>query len=131
MKKRVRLTESDLRRIVKESVRRVMVNELGDTPGGQYMLGRVAGRRYSKESPNDDDYANDVSDYAENAKPDEKYEDFPMSLMFDSGAEDQYAYEKMMQDKVFLHKIIGVYSAYMNDYGYDDMLSEFELAFGE
>lgn len=42
-KRLIRLTESDLHRIVKESVNRVL-NEIGDTPKGQYMLGRVAGR---------------------------------------------------------------------------------------
>ena len=42
-KKLIRLTESDLHRIVKESVNKVL-NEIGDTPKGQYMLGRVAGR---------------------------------------------------------------------------------------
>ena len=43
-KKLIRLTESDLRRIVKESVNRVL-NEIGDTPKGQYMLGRLQGRQ--------------------------------------------------------------------------------------
>ena len=42
-KKLIRLTESDLHKIVKESVNRVL-NEIGDTPRGQNMLGRVAGR---------------------------------------------------------------------------------------
>ena len=42
-KKLIRLTESDLHRIVKESVNRVL-NEIGDTPKGQYMLGRLQGR---------------------------------------------------------------------------------------
>ena len=43
-KKLIRLTESDLHRIVKESVNRVL-NEIGDTPRGQYMLGRLQGRQ--------------------------------------------------------------------------------------
>ena len=43
-KKLIRLTESDLHRIVKESVNKVL-NEIGDTPYGQYMLGRA----YSRE----------------------------------------------------------------------------------
>lgn len=43
-KKLIRLTESDLHRIVKESVNRVL-NEIGDTPKGQYMLGRLQGRQ--------------------------------------------------------------------------------------
>ena len=39
----VRLTESDLHRIIKESVNRVL-NEIGDTPRGQEKLGAVAKR---------------------------------------------------------------------------------------
>lgn len=43
-KKLIRLTEQDLHRIVKESVNRV-INEIGDTPKGQYMLGSLAARQ--------------------------------------------------------------------------------------
>lgn len=46
MKKLVRLTEGDLHRIVKESVNKVL-NEIGDTPKGQYMLGRLHHRSSS------------------------------------------------------------------------------------
>jgi len=42
-KKLIRLTESDLHRIVKESVNKI-INEIGDTPRGQYALGAVDGR---------------------------------------------------------------------------------------
>lgn len=42
-KKTVRLTESDLHKIIKESVKSVL-NEIGDTPKGQYALGAVKGR---------------------------------------------------------------------------------------
>ena len=44
MKHRVRLTESDLHSIVKESVKKVL-NEVGNTTKGQYMLGRLAARK--------------------------------------------------------------------------------------
>lgn len=43
MKRKIRLTESELRNIVAESIKNVL-NEIGDTHRGQYMLGRVAGR---------------------------------------------------------------------------------------
>lgn len=43
-KKLIRLTESDLHRIVKESVNKIL-NEIGDTAKGQYMLGRLQGRQ--------------------------------------------------------------------------------------
>jgi hypothetical protein len=42
-KKLIRLTESDLHRIVKESVNKI-INEIGDTPRGQHALGAVDGR---------------------------------------------------------------------------------------
>ena len=41
--KLIRLTEGDLHNIVKESVKRIL-NEIGDTPRGQYMLGRLTGK---------------------------------------------------------------------------------------
>lgn len=42
-KKAIRITESDLHRIVKESVQKI-INEIGDTPRGQRALGAVAAR---------------------------------------------------------------------------------------
>lgn len=39
----IRLTEGQLHRIIDESVRKV-INEIGDTKRGSYMLGRAAGR---------------------------------------------------------------------------------------
>jgi hypothetical protein len=59
-KKLIRLTESDLHRIVKESVNRIL-NEIGDTAKGQYMLGRLQGRQMGNgnrdAAMNTDDYA--------------------------------------------------------------------------
>lgn len=56
-KKIIRLTESDLHRIIKESVKRVL-NEVGDTSKGQHMLGRL----HAKKVVNSED--DDVFDYA-------------------------------------------------------------------
>ena len=42
-KKLIRLTESDLHKIVKESVHKI-INEIGDTEKGQDALGQVYGR---------------------------------------------------------------------------------------
>lgn len=42
-KKTIKLTESDLKNLLKESVTNVL-NEIGDTPRGQYALSAVAGR---------------------------------------------------------------------------------------
>lgn len=44
MKKLIRLTESDLHRIVKESVSRIL-REVGETPGGQRKLGALQARK--------------------------------------------------------------------------------------
>ena len=43
MKRKIRLTEGDLHKIVKESVNRIL-NEIGDTAKGQYMLGKLQRR---------------------------------------------------------------------------------------
>lgn len=43
-KKIIRMTESDLHNLVKESVNRIL-NEIGDTPKGQHALGRLAYRK--------------------------------------------------------------------------------------
>ena len=59
-KKLIRLTESDLHRIVKESVNRVL-NEIGDTNRGQYHLGRAAMRRVNM---GDYDDAREIDRYA-------------------------------------------------------------------
>ena len=103
MKKKIlRLTESDLHKIVKESVNRVLINEIGDTERGQRMLGRVGGRAYDR---GDYDYADEVSDYAEKNS---HYGDSD----FMHGNMEQQAYEEMMRDKDFLYKIASVYDAY-------------------
>lgn len=48
MKKLIRLTESDLHRIIEGAVKHT-INEIGDTYRGQYMLGRLAGRKYRND----------------------------------------------------------------------------------
>lgn len=60
MRRVIRLTESDLHRIVAESVKQA-INEIGDSPKGQYALGQAAGRRYvmaNNEEPGSDEYWN-------------------------------------------------------------------------
>lgn len=54
-KKLIRLTESDLHKIVKESVNRVL-NEIGDTERGQYALGSLAKRKQQRGETFDNDY---------------------------------------------------------------------------
>ena len=125
-KKLIRLTESDLHRIVKESVKKIMINELGDTRNGQEMLGRVAGRAFANGN---DDFGNKVGKYADDAAElyDDSIDSHPYEEHFDDGMKNQYAYEQMMQDKDFLKKMARVYA--VKDYGYDDMLSQFEFEF--
>lgn len=48
-----KLTESRLRNMIKESVKGV-INEIGDTAKGQYMLGRLAQRQAENVPPNKD-----------------------------------------------------------------------------
>lgn len=61
MKKLVRLTEKDLHHLIKESVKKT-INEIGDTPKGQYALGKLAGRYKNNPQRNHEigDYANDA-----------------------------------------------------------------------
>lgn len=47
MRQIYRITESDLHRIIAESVNMVL-NEVGETEDGQYLLGRLAGRKASR-----------------------------------------------------------------------------------
>ena len=48
MKKVIRLTEEDLHNIIKESVKKAL-NEIGDTPDGQYALGKLAQRQLHRD----------------------------------------------------------------------------------
>lgn len=54
----VKLNETQLRKVVSESVKKVLneesvLNEIGDTPAGQWMLGRLAGRQRNREYPDE------------------------------------------------------------------------------
>lgn len=95
-KKLIRLTESDLHRIVKESVNNVL-NEIGDTPYGQYMLGRAANRAL-----NYPDGDNTFSDLKKKAKESafnsglSKYADGRHTSYFFDGDEDQENFDKQV-----------------------------------
>jgi len=73
----IRLTEGDLHRIVKESVRRT-INEIGNTPKGQKRLGALA-QRYAQRNLDYD--ARDknskeaqIYDYAKKARGGDEYD---------------------------------------------------------
>ena len=64
-KNRIRLSESQLHRVIKEAVKNVL-KEIGDTYRGQYMLGRANQRAlYNRE----DGKEAEISDYAFNQRP--------------------------------------------------------------
>ena len=79
MKKVIRLTESDLNNIIKESVNNAVqnvldrlnklnessINEIGDTPMGQYQLGRLEKRQNNNGQQDDAFYTNQ---YASNKR---------------------------------------------------------------
>lgn len=104
MKKIVRLTESDLHRLVERSVRRAL-NEIGDTKSGQYMLGRVAGR--AKDRGDKELYRRAKSYRTESPDYDDK--DMTDKLFkhhaFNQGKEDQEDYQyyrnKDKEDKYY------------------------------
>ena len=66
-KKLIKLTEIDLHRIVKESAQKIL-NEIGDTPRGQFALGAVAARAghrmFNSKSDRERDYWNNVENHA-------------------------------------------------------------------
>ena len=90
MKRTIRLTESDLHRIVMESVKQA-INEIGDTDEGQYDLGRAAARRYWRSINSDDlqgavdngDYADTIASHAALNTPNTE-----IGKNFDYGFED-------------------------------------------
>lgn len=86
-KKVIRLTEGDLHRIVKESVNRVL-NEIGDTPRGQYMLGRTGERALRRDDGKTMNMARQTAFRARENNPNlgKGYEDY--------GVADQYNHEE-------------------------------------
>jgi hypothetical protein len=99
-KRLIRLTESDLHRIVKESVNNVL-NEIGDTNRGQYMLGRLAGRKYANNyNKNGYDEAGKIANYAQQQRPYKSVYN-PYTSGYDNGFEgndgqEGYDYYKKM-----------------------------------
>lgn len=55
MKQRIHLTEGQLNKIIKESVKNIL-NEIGDTPKGQFALGAVRGRASARPMYQNDKY---------------------------------------------------------------------------
>lgn len=95
-KKVIRLTESDLHRIISESIQNVL-NEIGDTYRGQYMLGRVAGGQKASQ----DDMFVDTWDKArkERAKSDSRMDRYDSERAFNRGLQNQVYYDKATDAK--------------------------------
>jgi len=81
----VKLSESQLRNMVAESVKGVL-NEIGDTPAGQWMLGRLAGRQQNRAQGKEPGWntrygkiKNTTTDAAQYAKSQRQtpYDDYP------------------------------------------------------
>ena len=70
MRRKVRLTESDLHRMIKESVVKA-INEVGDTPAGQRKLGALQSRKFMKSGHKESDK---VYDYAKKARGGDEYD---------------------------------------------------------
>lgn len=77
MENRIKLTETELKKIIAESVKKVL-SEIGDTPRGQYAMAAVAGRAHqrgqmARANGNQEEYykqidkANDVDNAREDA----------------------------------------------------------------
>lgn len=94
------LTESDLHTLVMESVKRI-INEIGDTPKGQYMLGRLDARYIKRMYDAEDEEerikmwqkANDINDYAVRQIHPEDYDDeedlYAMTTAYKLGYKDE------------------------------------------
>ncbi len=83
MKKIVRLTESDLHKIVKESVKSI-INEIGDTPKGQHALGAVYGRNNVNFFYNQPTSKAGFNAYSKAKKAREKETDFKKEISMDN-----------------------------------------------
>jgi len=116
----IKLTESDLHNIVKESVGKV-INEIGNTPKGQFMLGRLNYKNGDRQYYYDNVMTpEEIDNYAENArinqnefdeylmndayKNAERYEDYQNNSStyvgnnFEKMCRDVYPIEKFIED---------------------------------
>ena len=93
----VRLTESELHELVREKAAQI-IKEIGDTPLGQYHLGRLAGRKMQQD---DDKGYDDVHSYAFDKRwnsDDYDPEGSEMDDAYEEGYEDQSAAERAHRD---------------------------------
>lgn len=121
-KKLIRLTESDLHRIVKESVNKI-INEIGDTYDGYKMLGRLQNKKAYID--NDDNAVEQVRNYRHNilkhnpefAKKDKEIQDF-FKRLHSSGDEQfkKQAIAKLKEGRGFLGGLVNTATEKFNEF---------------
>jgi len=109
-KKLIRLTESDLHKIVKESVNKI-INEIGDTEKGQDALGQVRGRADKRSKLLGGAMGNKYRKISHNAqeKAYSQGEKHGFDIYDPNGAYDKgisKGYEKALAKEPRLHKIV-------------------------
>lgn len=99
----IRLTESDFHRIIKESVKKYL-NEIGDTPRGNFALNAVRGRAAARPRYHNDKYGS-VNDRAKQARiasdaSDKAWDNYTKNrnLGFHNEAGYNYGYSKGMEE---------------------------------
>ena len=100
-KKVVRLTESQLHNIIAESVNQIL-NEIGDTKLGQYMLGALKGRNIEKYGYNSSK-TRGVEQYAKDAKQNpfsQDYGRYSPEGVFELGFKDQMDYQNAVNKEL-------------------------------
>lgn len=85
-KNRIKLTESQLHEIIKESVKNVL-NEIGDTPQGQYMLGRLKQNKLYNHQDGDEAY---IGQYAADQRKKSNYDLKKLRDAHQQGFSDQW-----------------------------------------
>ena len=85
-KKVVRLTEAKLKQMIAEAVQETL-NEYGETPNAQFMLGRLAARKHMQRGNGEhgDDAYNRIRDYARSRNPRPVHDE-----AFNDGYADEY-----------------------------------------
>ena len=83
---RIKLTESQLHEIIKESVKNVL-NEIGDTPQGQYMLGRLKQNKLYNHQDGDEAY---IGQYAADQRKKSNYDLGTLRNAHQQGFADQW-----------------------------------------
>jgi hypothetical protein len=122
MKQKIRLTESKLKNIISESVKKAL-NEIGDTHRGQYALGRVYGRKRNDKFENEryqnmsweranksnlDDFSNGYDDQQENNRYKIKFNSSVMAMRDDNTLKDKFI-NWMESDSVATQQVVDYY----------------------